>query len=92
MISAKNRHGEISVRKEPAQLPHLSEDTFLVDSHCHLDMDAYQDDLDALLQQAYQNHIRTIISVGIDEKSSRQAISLAAKYNMVKATIGVASP
>jgi TatD DNase family protein len=89
MISAKNRHGEISVRKEPAQLPHLSEDTFLVDSHCHLDMDAYQDDLDALLQQAYQNHIRTIISVGIDEKSSRQAISLAAKHNMVKATIGV---
>ncbi|MDO8948053.1 MAG: TatD family hydrolase [Desulfocapsaceae bacterium] len=89
MTSAKNRHGKISVKIEPAQLPHLSEGTFLIDSHCHLDMDAYQDDLDTLLQQAYQNHIRTIISVGIDEKSSRQAISLAAKYNMVKATIGV---
>ncbi|MDD3816099.1 MAG: TatD family hydrolase [Desulfocapsaceae bacterium] len=74
---------------KPALLPHLSEDTFLIDSHCHLDMDVYQDDLDTLLEQAYQNHIRTIISVGIDEKSSRQAISLAAKYNMVKATIGV---
>lgn len=74
---------------EPTQLPRLTDDTFLIDSHCHLDMDAYKDDLDTLLEQAYRNHIRAIISVGIDEKSSRQAISLAARYNMVKATIGV---
>ena len=52
-------------------------------------MDAYKDDLDTILEQAYQNHICAIISVGIDEKSSRQAISLARKYNMVKATIGI---
>jgi TatD DNase family protein len=52
-------------------------------------MDAYQEDLDTILEHAYQNHIRTVISVGIDEKSSRQAISLAKRYSMVKATIGI---
>ncbi|MBU0665545.1 MAG: TatD family hydrolase [Proteobacteria bacterium] len=89
MASAKNRHGGFSVNIEPGQLPQLTHDTFLIDSHCHLDMDAYQDDLETILEQAYQNNIRTIISVGIDEKSSRQAIFLAAKYTMVKATIGI---
>lgn len=77
------------MKKSPAQLPLLSQDAFLIDSHCHLDMDAYKDDLDTILEQAYLNHVRFIISIGIDEKSSRQAISLAKKYNMIKATIGI---
>ncbi len=75
--------------KNPTQLPLLTEDAFLIDTHCHLDMAAYQEELDTILEQAYRNHIRTVISVGIDEKSSRQAISLAKKYSMVKATIGI---
>ncbi len=77
------------MKKNPVSLPLLTQDACLIDSHCHLDMDAYKDDLDTILEQAYQNHICAIISVGIDEKSSRQAISLARKYNMVKATIGI---
>ncbi|MFH2123632.1 MAG: TatD family hydrolase [Pseudomonadota bacterium] len=89
MTSPEYRHTKISTEREAAQLPQLSEDTFLIDSHCHLDMDAYQDDLSTLLEQAYQNHIRTIINVGIDEKSSRRAISLAAEHKMIKATIGI---
>lgn len=79
----------ILMKKKPSQLPLLSQDAFLIDSHCHLDMDAYKDDLDAILEQAYRNHVRFIITIGIDEKSSRQAISLAKKYNMIKATIGI---
>ena len=77
------------MKKKPVSLPLLAQDAYLIDSHCHLDMDAYKDDLDTILEQAYQNHIHTVISIGIDEKSSRQAISLARKYNMVKATIGI---
>lgn len=83
------RAGEIFMTKNPAQLPLLTENAFLIDTHCHLDMDAYQDDLDTILEQAHRNHIRTVISVAIDEKSSRQAISLARRYSMVKATIGI---
>jgi TatD DNase family protein len=77
------------VTKKTDSLPLLTQDTYLIDSHCHLDMEAYENDLDIILEQAYQNHIRTVISIGIDEKSSRQAIALAKKYNMIKATIGI---
>lgn len=77
------------MKKSPVQLPLLTQDTFLIDSHCHLDMDDYQEDLDTTLEHAYRHHIRTVISVGIDEKSSRQAISLARRYTMVKAAIGI---
>ena len=77
------------MKKNPTPLPSLSQETFLVDSHCHLDMDAYKDDLDEVLEQAYRNHVRWIISIGIDVESSRRAISLAQKYAMIKATIGI---
>jgi len=46
------------MKKNPTPLPSLSQETFLVDSHCHLDMDAYKDDLDEVLEQAYRNHVR----------------------------------
>lgn len=77
------------MKKKIIQLPQLTKDAFLVDSHCHLDMTAYENDLDIILEQALHNHIRAIITVGIDEKSSRQAVSLAKKHHMVKATIGI---
>jgi TatD DNase family protein len=77
------------MKKKADSLPLLTQNAYLIDSHCHLDMDAYKDDLDIILEQAYKNHIRTVISIGTDETSSRQAISLAKKYNIVKATIGI---
>ncbi len=77
------------MKKKHTSLPLLTQNACLIDSHCHLDMDAYKNDLDIILEQAYQNHICAVISIGVDEKSSRQAISLARKYNMVKATIGI---
>lgn len=80
---------EIYVKNPPAPLPLLSDNAFLIDSHCHLDMDDYRDDLDTVLARARQNHIRAIISIGIDEKSSRQAVALAQKYPMIKATVGI---
>jgi len=80
---------EIHLKKQPLPPPQLTEDAFLIDSHCHLDMDDYADDLELILERARQNHIRMIISIGIDEKSSRQAIALAGKYPMIKATVGI---
>lgn len=70
-------------------IPQLLGDTFLIDSHCHLDMDAYQEDLPEILDRAAENSVRTIISIGIDEHSSDQAISLARQYPIIKATVGV---
>jgi len=63
--------------------------TPLVDTHCHLDMDAYKADLDHILQNAYQHNIRAIVSVGIDLASSIAAVDLSRKHEMVFATIGI---
>jgi TatD DNase family protein len=77
------------VKNQPIPFPKISEGAFFIDTHCHLDMDDYADDLEIVLERARQQHIRSIISIGIDEKSSRQAITLAGKYPMIKATVGI---
>ncbi len=62
---------------------------FFIDTHCHLDMDAYETDLPDILRSAEKHGIRSIITIGIDEKSSFVAASLAEQHPMVHACIGV---
>lgn len=73
-------------RPEP---PVLAPDTGLIDSHCHLDMEAYQDKLDEVIDSACKCGVRRIISIGIDLTSSRKAVELAGRYPEVYATVGV---
>ncbi len=61
----------------------------LIDTHCHLDMAAYKDDLEMVLERAHANHIKKIISIGIDLASSRNAVAIARRYQQVSATIGI---
>jgi len=61
----------------------------LIDSHCHLDMDDYADDLGAVLVRAEAAGVAQIITVGTDLASSRQALALVEKYSMLKATVGI---
>ncbi len=77
------------MKKTKAPIPTLSPGSYLIDSHCHLDMDSYDDDLDAVLNRAQVHGVQSIISIGIDEKSSIAAVKLACKYPFIKATIGI---
>lgn len=61
----------------------------LVDSHCHLDMNPYRADIDAVLDRAEEVGVKQIVTVGIDPISSRKALSLAERYDNIFATIGV---
>jgi len=61
----------------------------LIDSHCHLDMDAYAGDLDEVLGRAATGGVSGIITVGADLASSKRAVELARKYPMLKAAVGV---
>ena len=61
----------------------------LFDSHCHLDMDAYADDLDEVLGRAETSGVSGIVTIGIDLASSQRAVELARKYPMLKAAAGV---
>ncbi len=72
--------------KKPAK---LNKGNYLIDTHCHLDMQHYSDDLNEILDQAQESNISSIISIGIDEKSSQRAIELARQYEMIFATVGI---
>lgn len=77
------------MKKKKPPLPTLSSGCFVIDSHCHLDMESYQTDLETVLQNARQHGIGSIITIGIDEKSSAAAVAIAQKYPFIKATVGI---
>ena len=66
----------------------LGNSTYLIDTHCHLDMNAYGD-LDAVLNRSATAGVKRIVTIGIDLKSSKAAVEIARKYPDVHATIGV---
>lgn len=69
--------------------PQLSDGRYLIDTHCHLDMETYNEDLTDIIKRATDHSVKTIISIGIDVLSSRRAVRIAQSYDAVFATIGV---
>jgi len=59
-----------------------------IDTHSHLQFDSYDKDRDDVIAQAFSRGIKAIINIGIDEKTSRQAIELAHQYKNLFATAG----
>ncbi|PKN76530.1 MAG: hydrolase TatD [Deltaproteobacteria bacterium HGW-Deltaproteobacteria-10] len=61
----------------------------LIDSHAHLEMKEFNDDRDAVIERAQAAGVNFIVTVGTNLQLSRKAVSLAAQYENVYATIGV---
>jgi TatD DNase family protein len=76
------------MKNQTLPLPQLSQQSELIDTHCHLEMEAYQADLDAVIQSAARVGIGRIITIGIDYNSSLQAITLTERYANIFAAIG----
>lgn len=79
----------MSKKKKPMPLPCLDSGHTVVDTHCHLDMEAYRDDLDKVISRAAQAGVTKILTVGIDLTSSSAAVTLAARHAGVFASVGV---
>ncbi len=60
----------------------------IIDSHAHLDMDAFRSDRDYVIARAIESGVGKIINVGIDLKSSRVSIELAKKYGAIIPAVG----
>lgn len=69
--------------------PQLSDSIRFVDTHCHLDMTAYGEDLEEVLHRAAANNVHRIVTIGINIASSKEAVGLAQRYRQLSATIGV---
>lgn len=61
----------------------------LVDSHAHLEMPQFEEDLPQVLQRAKQWGVGAIVTCGTDLEDSRRAVELATAYPSVFASVGV---
>ncbi len=61
----------------------------LIDTHCHLDFKDFDADRDAVLERSRAAGVERIVNVGSSVEGSRRAVELAAKYDMIYASVGV---
>lgn len=61
----------------------------LVDTHCHLNLKQFEDDLDAVIQRAREAGVIQIIIPAIDLETCESAIQLAKRYTGVFVAVGI---
>ena len=61
----------------------------LIDSHAHLTFDPFDNDRDEVLRRSREKGVETIITIGTELRSSRAAVALSERYEMVFASAGV---
>jgi len=61
----------------------------LIDTHAHLDENAFSGDLEHCLTRCRESGVMRVITIGTTVASSRQAIALAEKHPEVFATVGI---
>jgi TatD DNase family protein len=61
----------------------------LIDTHCHLDQPEFDADRDEVVARAEAVGVRTMIAVGVTAASSEASVALAARYESVRAAVGV---
>ncbi len=61
----------------------------LIDSHCHLNLSAFNDDVDDVIQRAHAAGVKKMIVVGTEMADSIKALELAHQYPGIYATIGI---
>jgi TatD DNase family protein len=61
----------------------------LVDTHCHLDDERYNEDIEEVLESARQKGVQKFIIPGADPETLERAVELAEKYESVYFAVGV---
>ncbi|KMP11114.1 hypothetical protein UZ36_05545 [Candidatus Nitromaritima sp. SCGC AAA799-C22] len=61
----------------------------IIDTHAHLDMDAYDEDRADVIQRAHDEGVGYILNIGCDVESSLRSLELAERYEFIYATAGV---
>lgn len=61
----------------------------LIDTHCHLNDEAFADDFEEVLQRARDSGVHGLVVPGVDVPSSERAIEMATRYDGVYAAVGI---
>ena len=67
----------------------MTDAVFLVDTHCHLDLEQFDPDRDAVIERAATVGVDLLVNPGIDVAHSRAATALAESQACVYAAVGV---
>lgn len=61
----------------------------MIDTHCHLEMDAFDEDREDVIKRAREAGLDAIITIGSDFEGCRGAVQLANKYDFIYAAVGI---
>ncbi|PJF40486.1 MAG: hydrolase TatD [Phototrophicales bacterium] len=61
----------------------------LIDTHCHINFDSYDNDRSAVIERAAQAGVTRIINPAVDLESTQQGIALAQEYEGIFAAVGI---
>lgn len=61
----------------------------LIDTHCHIEMEAFKKDRDEVLERAKDKGVEAIITIGSDYKSNVDNLSLIKRYDILYASVGI---
>ena len=61
----------------------------MIDSHCHLNADAFADDLDEVVDRAKAAGVHGILVPGIGLEEGRRAVDIARRFPSVRAAVGI---
>jgi TatD DNase family protein len=68
---------------------HHSSLATLIDTHCHLEMDEFNNDREEVIQRARDAGVVALITIGSDLKGNKGAIELSEKYEFIYAAVGI---
>jgi TatD DNase family protein len=60
----------------------------LIDTHCHLEMDAFNPDREEVIKRAHEAGIEAIITIGSDLAGNRGGLELSQKYDFIYSSVG----
>jgi len=61
----------------------------IIDTHCHLDDERYNDDIDDVLSRAKEQGVERFIIPGADPKTLKRAVELSERFSEVYFSVGV---
>ncbi|MFV0563896.1 TatD family hydrolase [Malaciobacter mytili] len=61
----------------------------IIDTHCHLDNEQYQDDVDIVISNALNANVKGFVIPGADPRDLPKAVELAERYDEVFFAVGV---
>ncbi|MEW5747150.1 MAG: TatD family hydrolase [Nitrospirota bacterium] len=61
----------------------------MIDTHCHLEMDAFDRDREEVIRRAREAGLDALITIGSDFEGCKGAVEIARKYDFVYATVGI---